>query len=323
MFTGVLAMKVAVIDIGSNSIRLLAAYYDYKTIVSFYRELITTRLGSGVAKNNMIDERSTCETISAVKGFVKKARDFDCDEILSLATSAIREAANGPDFLNLLKAETGLDVKVVSGEEEARLSFLGSRAGLGIAGLTFVVDIGGSSTELSLGDDTSIIKSISLPMGAVRWTQRYFKSDVPTCAEVEQAVSATNEMLSEFSQDFRKKKLSGQRVKGIGVGGTLTTLAAINLGLEVYDSKIIHGLYLSSDDIIRIYHKLLLLSTKEKKKIPGLSPQRADIITAGALIMHEIIRQLDLSGITVSEADIMEGFILRELNAYRNDMNRR
>lgn len=308
------------IDIGSNSIRLLVAHYDGKVIVPFHRELVTTRLGSGVTKNNMIDERSADNTISAVKGFVKKARDFDCAEILCLATSAVREAANCPEFLSLLKVETGLDVKVVSGQEEARLSFLGSRAGLGIAGLTLVVDIGGSSTELSLGDDKSIIKSISLPMGAVRWTQRYFKSDVPTYAEVEQAVNSAREMLREFSQGFPKKS-SGQRVKEIGVGGTLTTLAAINLGLDVYDSKIIHRLYLSSEDVSRIYHKLLLLSVKERKKTPGLSPQRADIITAGALIMYEIIQELDLSGITVSESDIMEGFMLEELNTYRNDMN--
>jgi exopolyphosphatase/guanosine-5'-triphosphate,3'-diphosphate pyrophosphatase len=309
-------MRVAVIDIGSNSIRLLVAHYnsekDVENVVPFYRELITTRLGRGVAINNIIDELSCKNTVLAVKAFISRAHDFGCDIILSIATSAVREALNGPDFLQLLKKKTGLDVNIISGQEEAELSFLGARAGLRIAGLTLVMDIGGNSTELSLGDDSQVIRSISVPVGAVRLTQRYYKSGIPTDAEFEKAKNTIRKEFYDFGLFFAKLS-SSRRVEIIGVGGTLTTLAAIKLGIWDYDPEIIHGLYLSSSDIEDIYNKLLSLSLEELKLIPGLPSKRADIIKAGVLIMYEIMRVLDIPGITVSEFDIMEGFILKKL----------
>lgn len=301
-------MKVAVVDIGSNSIRLLVANFDGRAIVSVCKDLITTRLGIGVAKNNMIDRHSMYHTIHAVKCFVKKAFNFNCDYILSFATSAVRDAVNGSDLLRLIKEEIGLDVKIISEQEEAQLSFSGSRFGLGVSGLALVVDIGGNSTEISFGDD-KFVKTGSLPMGAVRWTETYFKSEVPTIMEVEHATNAARKLLHELP--FPKKS-SGRKV--IGVGGTLTSIAAIKLNLQAYNPEVIHGLYLSSEEINLIYHKLLSLSIKEKKKIPGLSPKRAEIITAGSLIICETIREFDISGITISESDTMEGFVLKELN---------
>lgn len=327
-------MKVAVIDIGSNSIRLLVAVYDGKRVIPLERQLITTRLGRGVAENNMLDETSMRDTLSALEHFKKKARNLECDIILALATSAVREAENGRDFLHIIKEKTGIDVEIISGEKEACLSFKGAIAGLGLEGPVLVIDIGGGSTELCLGDNTAF-KSTSLPMGAVRFTKNYLVSDPPTIDEVLTASSAAAELLSGFaeyfnrhvqvehlrtigvmpeSEPFRTSCNSDRCITVVGVGGTVTTLAAVVQGLAVYDPAKVHGFSLKLEDVESIFEKFCRLTVEERKSIPGIMPQRADIITAGTLILLQIMQNLKFSAVKVSESDLMEGYIIERLS---------
>jgi len=305
-------MNTAVIDIGSNSVRLLIADYDRKHVLAKERQLITTRLGRGVAENGMLDEISMRDTLSALKSFKKKAHEKKCDKILAFATSAVREAKNGRDFLHIMKEETGIEAEIISGDREAALSFKGARAGLGLEGPVLVIDIGGGSTELCLGDDTAF-KSISLPMGAVRLTQNCLISDPPAAGEVQAATSAIVELLSGFMPG-RPSGIQDRCMTAVGVGGTITTLAAIKQSLVVYDPAKVHGFCLKLEDVEDIFKKFCRLTVEEKKKIPGLMPQRADIITAGTLILQQIMQKLGFIMIKVSESDLIEGYIMESLS---------
>lgn len=305
-------MNAAVIDIGSNSVRLLIADYDGKHILAGERRLITTRLGRGVAENGMLDGTAMRDTLSALKDFKKRAQSRNCDKILAFATSAVREARNGRDFIHIIKENIGIDAEIISGYREAVLSFRGARAGLGLEGPALVIDIGGGSTEFCMGDDTAF-KSISFPMGAVRLTQNYLTSDPPAAGEVRSAASAVDELLSGFPAD-RPHADRHLHMTAVGTGGTITTLAAVKQSLAVYDPSRIHGFCLEFKDVEDIFERFCRLTAEEKKKVPGLMPQRADIITAGVLILRQIMKNLGLFMIKVSESDLMEGYIMESLS---------
>ncbi|WP_422449004.1 Ppx/GppA family phosphatase [Thermoanaerobacterium sp. DL9XJH110] len=308
-------MRFAVIDLGSNSARLLVADCKGQNLTPLHRELITTRLGRGVAKERRLDEPSMRDTLSAVSLFKDKAARMGCDRVLAFATSAVREAENGRDFLDVVKKDAGLDVVLLEGEREAKLSFIGARAGLGLAGMALVVDIGGGSTELTLGD-SRIVKSVSLPMGAVKFTQIYFSSDPPAASQILAAGAAVEELLSDFAEFFGKAVPRGQ-IPAVGVGGTFTTLAAMVRRLEIYDPGRVHGFTLQLNEVERVFGGLCSMTLEEKKKIPGLMPQRADIIAAGTLIALRLMKRLNLPAIRVSEWDLMEGFIFESVKFER------
>ncbi len=303
-------MRYAVIDLGSNSIRLLVADVVNGSVVPVHRELATTRLGRGVIQNQRLDEKSMIDTLSVLIYFQNKAKSLQSERILAFGTSALREAKNSNDFLNSAK-QIGLNIKILSGQEEALLSFLGAKAGIKQHGMTLVVDIGGNSTELILGE-SKIEKSESLPIGAVRWTQRYFKSDPPGFDDVVEAHSAISRLLGGFAGYFNQFHMN-HVITTIGVGGTLTTLSAMAQELEIYDIKKVHGYILNKRTVDDIFSKLLSLTADERCKLKGLQPQRADIITAGVLIAKTIMEDLHITQIITSETDIMEGYLLKNL----------
>ncbi|MDI3481040.1 MAG: exopolyphosphatase / guanosine-5-triphosphate,3-diphosphate pyrophosphatase [Tepidanaerobacteraceae bacterium] len=305
-------MRVAVIDMGSNSIRLLLGEYTAKKVVSLDKRLITTRLGRGVAKNGRLDEASMHDTISALEFFKKIAKDNKCDKILAFATSAVREAVNGKDFIHIIREKIGIDVEIISGEKEGVLSFKGARAGLGIKGSALVVDIGGGSTEFCVGDDEGF-ESFSIPAGAVRLTQKYLHSDPPIDEEIQTAQSAVNELMENFVQR-RASMLKDGFFTAVGVGGTITSLAAMIQKLTVYDPAKVHGFSMKQEDVKTVFESLCRMTTEERKKIPGISPQRADIITAGVIILRQIMQKLDISVIKASESDLMEGYIIENVS---------
>ncbi|MCG0275809.1 MAG: Ppx/GppA family phosphatase [Thermosediminibacteraceae bacterium] len=301
-------MKAAVIDLGSNSTRLLIAEIEGEKIKPLFKDLITTRLGEGVIKNGLLSPKSMENTLSAVAEFKKKALSSDCERIIAFATSAVREARNGKDFLDLIERETGIEVRLLPGQEEAKLSFLGARESLGIQGQALVIDIGGGSTELALGKK-EIELSESLPMGAVRWTGQFLKSDPPKVEEIDALRSEAEKLLCGFKKRFQEVK-NPEGVTAIGVGGTFTTLSAICLKLREYHWSKVHGCVLQFESVEDITRKLCRLTANERKQIPGLAPERADIIAAGALIALEIMKVLELESVIVSEADLMEGILL-------------
>jgi len=300
-------MRAAVIDLGSNSVRLLIKDISDGLLATVHRELATTRLGRGVVKNSELDRQSVADTLSVVEDFIIKAKSMGAERIFAFGTSALREAKNSGEFIKKLN-ELGLDVDILPGEKEALLSFIGARAGLGLSETALVMDIGGGSTELILGKE-QILKSVSLPLGAVRFTELYFKSEPPNFDDVTKAGEKIRELCFEFASYFKEIQ-DENKVVAVGVGGTLTTLAAMDQKLEIYDADKVHGYVLKKASIDNIYSKLLKLTTDEKRKLPGLMPQRADIIAAGTFIARSIMENLDIDEITVSETDLMEGYLL-------------
>ncbi|HHV17987.1 MAG TPA: Ppx/GppA family phosphatase [Thermoanaerobacterales bacterium] len=303
-------MRAAVIDLGSNSIRLLVADFLEDSVVTVHKDLITTRLGSGVAQNRRLDDTSMTATLSALIYFKDKAKAMGSKIILAFGTSALRDAKNSNVFLDGAK-RIGLKVDILSGQEEAFLSFLGARGGLKLSGMSLVIDIGGGSTELILGRE-NIDKSVSLPMGAVSYTQRYFMSDPPGKDEVERARSTIRELILDFAGYFKQAQ-KNNHITAVGVGGTLTTISTMVQELEVYDTEWVHGYGLDKVDVDLVLSKLLFLPIDEKRKLCGLSPQRADIITAGVLIAQTIMEDFNIPQILISETDIMEGYLLQKL----------
>ena len=300
-------MRVAVIDLGSNSIRLLVKDLWASSMATVHKELATTRLVRGVVRSSELDRQSMADTLSVIAEFISRANSMGTERILAFGTSALREAKNSGEFIKKLN-ELGLDVDILPGEKEALLSFIGARAGLGLSETALVMDIGGGSTELILGKE-QILKSVSLPLGAVRFTELYFKSEPPNFDDVTKAGEKIRELCFEFASYFKEIQAEN-RVVAVGVGGTLTTLAAMDQKLEIYDADKVHGYVLKKASIDNIYSKLLKLTTDEKRKLPGLMPQRADIIAAGTFIARSIMENLDIDEITVSETDLMEGYLL-------------
>lgn len=300
-------MKEAVIDLGSNSIRLLVVRWEDDLLTPLYRDLIMTRLGRGVAKDNLLDDISMTSTLEAIVKFREKAIELGCEKIRIFGTSALREAENSSCFIKRIEQSTGLKTDILSGEEEAGFSFIGARQGLGIYSDALVIDIGGGSTEFSIGQN-QLLKTMSLPMGAVRFTNNYLSSDPPTDLEIDRANRACDELLVDFTRFFHK--YSSKNVATIGVGGTLTTLAAIHQGLSSYDPDKVHGFFLRREEVDDFFSKLSLITSQEKKGIAGLSPERADIIVAGTLIACKVMEKLHIAKIQVSEWDLMEGYLI-------------
>lgn len=303
-------MRVAVIDLGSNSIRLLVADLQGKTSSRVYRDLVTTRLGRGVAVGGCVDSDAMAKTLSVIKSFLDKAQSFDCDAVVAFGTSALREAKNRREFLQRVRLETGLEIEVISGQEEAELSYIGAREGLGLSGSVLVVDIGGGSTEFSLGDEGDFFFE-SVPLGAVRWTQNYIKQDPLKPSEISMATEKARELLSPVAECIGAR-VGGRGRVAVGVGGTWTTMAAVSRGMKVYDPDRIHGLCLGYGEVMEIHNKLLASNLEERQQIPGLPALRADIIPAGSIIAVTAMETLGLDSIRISETDLQEGFIIKK-----------
>jgi exopolyphosphatase/guanosine-5'-triphosphate,3'-diphosphate pyrophosphatase len=250
------------------------------------------------------------DTLSVLTYFMNKVKSKQGESIWAFGTSALREAKNSNDFLDRVR-QIGLEVDILSGQEEAFLSFLGAKAGLKLSGMTLVIDIGGGSTELVLGSER-IEKNESLPMGAVSYTQIYFKSDPPRHEDIVRARSAISELFVDFAE-YYKQAQNNSDITVVGVGGTLTTLSAMVQELKVYDTEKIHGYCLDKANVDRLLSKLLSSTINEKRKLSGLSPERADIVTAGVLIAQTIMQDLNISRVVVSETDIMEGYLLKKI----------
>lgn len=288
--------RVASIDIGTNSTRLLVAEYTGGRLNRIETGLVTTRLGKGMAGGMLLPE-TMLSTAGAVDLFYQKARKLGAEAVVAAATSAVRDAANRADLLELVKDKTGLTVRVLSGEEEAALSCRGAFSGLPARlGSALVIDIGGGSTEF-IWKKEGRLKLASVNAGAVRLTE----------AGAGEAV--TYEILRPALEEV--KRSAPERL--VGVGGTITTLAAIDQQLAVYDPDRVHGYILSLGGVQRILMMLRDMEIEERKKVPGLRPERADIIVAGVDIARIIMEDLGLESMVVSECDILYGLALEEV----------
>jgi exopolyphosphatase/guanosine-5'-triphosphate,3'-diphosphate pyrophosphatase len=299
--------RVAVIDIGTNSARLLIADVGGGSVRELVRRSTVTRLGRGVDLAGQLAAEAVEAACEAIGEYMEVVRESGTRSIEAIATSAVRDASNGDAFIAELRERFSLSARVLDGEEEARFTYLGATAEHPPARPTLVVDIGGGSTELVLGRGRDVEFHASLQAGVVRHTERHLTSDPPTGAELE-ALAADVRALIEPAAAGRR---SGTRAEqGIAVAGTPTSLAAIELELEPYDPERVHGHELELRSIQTMLSRLASLPLSERERIPGLHRDRAPTIVAGVVILVEAMRAFELDRIRVSEHDILYGVAL-------------
>jgi exopolyphosphatase/guanosine-5'-triphosphate,3'-diphosphate pyrophosphatase len=295
------AKRVAVIDIGTNSTRLLVADVAGGSVQKVERRSTVTRLGRGVDLSGHLSGEAIEDVCSAIGDYVGIIEELGAETVDAIATSAVRDADNGSAFVAELRERFALSARVLAGEEEARSTYLGATSEAPPSIPTLVVDIGGGSTELVVGEGSEVSFHDSLQAGVVRHSERCISSDPPTAGELE-ALAADVRGLIEASVGAGVP--AGQ---GIAVAGTPTSLAAVELGLEPYDPSQVHGHVLALPSIQRMLSQLASVPLAERVEIPGLHPDRAPTIVAGVVILVEVMRAFELAEVTVSEHDILYG----------------
>jgi exopolyphosphatase/guanosine-5'-triphosphate,3'-diphosphate pyrophosphatase len=305
-------MRLAAIDVGTNTTRLLVA----QTAPGGYRELdrrlIFTRLGEGLDATGGIGQQALNRTLQAVAEFCAVAGEFGVERIRLAATSPVREARNREDFLAAAHRLAGVEPEVLEGGKEAFLSFKGATYELG-AGRYLVCDIGGGSTELLLGasgkPEEEAEGFASLDIGSVRLTERFLGSDPPDQEEITAMEAGIDDAL--LATDAKLPGAASARL--VGVAGTVTSLAALGLGLKKYDPAQTHLLSLGLDDVRRLYSVLAGMRLEDRKQLPSLPEGRADVIVAGAAILSRVMEKWAFQELTVSEKDILDGLVMEML----------
>jgi exopolyphosphatase/guanosine-5'-triphosphate,3'-diphosphate pyrophosphatase len=292
---------VAVIDVGTNSTRLLVADVDDGRVSPLERRSTVTRLGRGVDLSGRLASEAIEDVCAAIGGYVGIVEELGAETVDVIATSAVRDADNGSAFVAELRERFALSARVLDGEEEARSTYLGATAEAPPNEPTLVVDIGGGSTELVVGRGSDVSFHDSLQAGVVRHSERHIASDPPTPAEME-ALAADLRGLIESSVGA-----GVEATQGIAVAGTPTSLAAVEIELEPYDPSRVHGHVLALPSIQRMLSRLASAPLAERVEIPGLHPDRAPTIVAGVVILVEVMRAFGLEKIAVSEHDILYG----------------
>ena len=293
--------RVAVIDIGTNSTRLLVADVVGGRVSQVERRSTVTRLGRGVDLSGHLSGEAIEDVCSAIGDYVGIIEELGAETVDAIATSAVRDADNGSAFVAELRERFALSARVLGGEEEARSTYLGATSEAPPSEPTLVVDIGGGSTELVVGEGSEVTFHDSLQAGVVRHSERCISSDPPTASELE-ALAADVRGLIEASVGNGIEVTSA-----IAVAGTPTSLAAVELELEPYDPSRVHGHNLALPSIQRMLSRLASVPLAERVEIPGLHPDRAPTIVAGVVILIEVMRAFEVEEIGVSEHDILYG----------------
>ena len=301
------APPIAVVDLGTNSTRLLVAQVEDGRVAELERRTIVTRLGQDVDATGRLADEAIARVSEALATYRDVIDRLGAQRIVAVATSAMRDAENGPAFREAIHERFGIDARTISGDEEARLTFLGATSGRDSGSRALVIDIGGGSTEYvtgRAGGDPDF--HVSTRMGSVRFSERHLRSDPPEHEEmVALADDARAVLAAETSVEVR------QSVEiGIAVAGTATTLAAIDQELDPYDPAKVHGYRVDLPSCERIVAELAALPLDERREVTGLHPDRAPTIVAGTVIMLESMRAFGLDEIEVSESDILHGAAL-------------
>ena len=292
-------MMVAVIGIGSNSVRMLVAQVEGDHARRLWRDREGTRLFAGLNAEGRLQPEAMNTTIAAVRRMAEEARARGAEQVHLFATSATRDASNQDEFAARLREEAGVELEVCSGEKEAALSFLGATDG----DYCGVIDIGGGSTEVEVGQGKNLVCAFSCQMGAVRLHQRLPIASHSDLAPVE-ALAA--DILEDKLREHPTLTLPG---KWIGTGGTFTTLAAMVKGIRWTDRTYMHGTVLTLEQVERQAWLLSDMPMEERLKLPGLQPHRADIVVHGICILLSAMRRLGIGSITVSEYGNLDGYM--------------
>jgi exopolyphosphatase / guanosine-5'-triphosphate,3'-diphosphate pyrophosphatase len=301
-------VNVAVVDIGSNSTRLLIAQRDDGRIEELVRDTTVTRLGQGVDRDGRLAQAAMQRVYDTLARYHAEIEGHDCRAAVAVLTSAVRDSANGQQFADTVHDRYGLDPHVLSGDEEARLTFLGatSERDPDDRTATLVLDIGGGSTELVLGSGHEVDFHVSTQAGVVRQTERHLHTDPPPAPELDELRGDVRAIIGEAVPAERRAGVGN----AIAVAGTATSLAAIAQHLDPYDPVRVHGYRLDRDEARRILGELAPMPVAQRRQVAGLHPDRAPTIVAGVIIFLEVLDLFDLAQIEVSEHDILRGAAL-------------
>jgi exopolyphosphatase / guanosine-5'-triphosphate,3'-diphosphate pyrophosphatase len=288
--------RVAAVDIGTNSTRLLVADVEDGTVRELDRRLEITRLGEGVDERSILLPQAIARVRNVLADYRRAAEEQGAERTLAAATSAVRDAENGEAFLGEVEWSYGFRTLLLSGDDEALMTFRGVGSGRELTAETLVVDVGGGSTELILGGPDGVSFHLSLDLGCVRLTERFGTDFDATAGQV-------REVLAARLPDLRPEA-------AIGVAGTITTLATLDLGLPVEDPEVVHGHRLAAEAVSAWTDRLTAMTVEEIRSLRGMHPDRAPVIAAGAVVVRETLAHFGLDELEVSEHDILHGIAL-------------
>jgi exopolyphosphatase/guanosine-5'-triphosphate,3'-diphosphate pyrophosphatase len=299
-------VRVAGIDCGTNSIRLLVADLVEDGLVDVHREMRVVRLGEGVDRTGSLAPQAIERTRLALVDYAAIIGSLGAERVRMVATSASRDARNREEFVAMVRGTIGTDPEVVTGLQEAALSFDGAVGTLpAVTGPVLVADIGGGSTELVLGRGGDL-RSYSMDVGCVRLTERHLHDDPPTASQIA-AVEA--DLREAFSVASRTVPLDTGATL-VGVAGTVTTIVALALGLSAYDADAIHASTITAAQVDEVTERLLAMTHEQRAALPVMHPGRVDVIGGGALVLRELVRATGAPSVVASEHDILDGIAL-------------
>jgi exopolyphosphatase/guanosine-5'-triphosphate,3'-diphosphate pyrophosphatase len=299
--------RFAAIDIGTNTVLLLIAERSGHGLVAVEEHATITRLGAGVDRTRRLDADAASRTLTCLERYAAAMRDSGVSRVSVVGTSALRDAEGAREFLDQAESILGERPRVIGGEEEAALSFVGTLSGLPIAGPVTVFDIGGGSTEIIFGQahapSYAVDAAFSLDIGSVRLLERHLQDDPPSAAELDQVRRDVRAALATLP------RAPAGRV--VGVAGTVTTLAAVQAELQPYDGAAVHGSVLATSSVNALAARLASLSHDERRALRGLDVKRADVIVSGALIACEVLDWCGASELVVSDRGVRWGLAQR------------
>ena len=298
--------RVGAIDLGTNSTRLLVADVDNGAIRELARDVRVTRLGEGVDERRRLLPVPVARVRNVLSDYRRLLDSHGAERALAIATSAVRDAENGEAFLGEVEWSYGFATQLLSGHDEALMTFRGVSAGRELAGGTVVLDVGGGSTELVFGGPAGVRWHDSLDIGSVRLTERHLRSDPPTEAELDECAAAIRSLLADRVPDDVRRETKAV----VGVAGTITSLAALDLGLETYDRDRVHGHVVPAEGVRRQLERLAAVTVADRRRIRPLDPERAPVIVGGAMIACEALAFFAVDALEVSERDILDGAAL-------------
>ncbi|MBS3768474.1 MAG: Ppx/GppA family phosphatase [Candidatus Cloacimonetes bacterium] len=300
--------KYAILDIGTNSIKFFIFSIENNDFEPILDTNNISRLGEGLLKTGIISPKAMARNIQVIKEYLEISKEHDVKEIIAVGTMCLRTAKNSDEFLKIVKDELGLKIQVISGKEEARLSYLAVLSTIGNASgedIT-VFDTGGGSTEFIFGEGTHLKNRISLDVGAVQPTEQYLLSDPVTDDELNRMQNYLAQFLSNEIKHRSPDYL-------IGIGGTVTSMGAVKHKMVDYDRQVIQGSKLSLDDVKEQIDMFKNKTIEERKNIVGLQPKRADVMLAGASIVKAIMEHFNINKITISDSGLRHGILYDRL----------
>lgn len=300
--------RVAAVDVGTNSVRLLVAEGRDGGLETVERLMTITRLGAGVDATGHLDDAALERTLNCIDGYAKRWQALGAQRVRISATSAVRDAADRDRFFDGVRERAGVDAEVLTGDQEARTSFTGATAGARGEAPYLVLDIGGGSTEFILGSSGPEAMT-SRQLGCVRLTERCINTDPPTSQDLRGAMAVVDEELSAVEQLVDV----GSARTLIGVAGTVTTVAALHLGLPEYRADAIHGTRVPAADVARIAGELAAMTSPQRRELGPMAPGREDVIVAGAVILQRVVERFGFADVLTSESDILDGLALELL----------